>query len=117
MKKTILFVLIFIGVVYSQDMRKNSFVSLFSDQKAAYVGDAITIIVMESSLATNKAETNSGKKSDLGFNLTGEVNSKAIPNVDVGINSNNDFTGSGSTKSSGLIQTKISATIDSEIFV
>ena len=113
MKKTILFVLIFIGVVYSQDMRKNSFVSLFSDQKAAYVGDAITIIVMESSLATNKAETNSGKKSDLGFNLTGEVNSKAIPNVDVGINSNNDFTGSGSTKTSGLIQTKISATIDS----
>ena len=99
--------------VFPQDMRQNSFQSLFADQKANRVGDAITIIVLESSQASNNAETSTGKKSDLGFNASGGVGSSTIPNTDVGIGSNNDFTGSGSTKTTGMVQTKISATIDS----
>ncbi|MEJ2617798.1 MAG: flagellar basal body L-ring protein FlgH, partial [Ignavibacteriaceae bacterium] len=88
-------------------MRQNSFQSLFADQKANRVGDAITIIVMESSQASNNASTSTGKKSDLGFNASGGVGSSTIPNTDVGIGSNNDFTGSGSTKTTGMVQTKI----------
>ena len=99
--------------VFPQDMRQNSFQSLFADQKANRIGDAITIIVLESSQASNNAETSTGKKSDLGFNASGGVGSSTIPNTDVGIGSNNDFTGSGSTKTTGMVQTKISATIDS----
>ncbi len=113
MKKLILISIIVVATVYPQNMRKNSFYSLFSDQKASYVGDAITIIVVESSLATNKAKTSSGKESDLGYNLAGSVNGSALPDVNLGIGSKNDFKGAGSTETSGIIQTKISATIDS----
>ncbi len=99
--------------VFPQDMRQNSFQSLFADQKANRIGDAITIIVLESSQASNNATTSTGKKSDLGFNASGGVGSSTIPSTDIGVGSNNDFTGSGSTKTTGMVQTKISATIDS----
>ena len=102
--------IIFTCSLVAQDMRQNAFSSLFSDQKASRVGDAITILVLESSTASNDAELSTGKKSDLGFTAGGSSLKKGI---DVGINSNNNFDGSGSTKTTGLIKTKISATIDS----
>jgi flagellar L-ring protein precursor FlgH len=78
------------------------------------VGDAVTIIVIESSQAINQAETQAGRSSDIGFGASGSMDGDPmIPSVDLGINSNNDFKGSGSTKSSGSVKTKISATIDS----
>lgn len=113
MKKLFFLFLIFTTISYSQNMRQNAYFSLFSDQKATYVGDAITIIVVESSLATNKAQTKSGRQSDLSFDASGEVLKNTVPPLNVGIGSNNEFQGSGSTESSGMIQTKISATIDS----
>jgi flagellar L-ring protein precursor FlgH len=113
MKKLILVSVILIATAFPQNMRKNSFYSLFSDQKASYIGDAITIIVVESSLAKNNAKTKAGRESDLGFNLAGTVGTTDIPQVDLGMGSTNNFSGSGSTESSGMIQTKISATIDS----
>ncbi len=97
----------------AQDMRENSFKSLFADQKANKIGDAITIIVVESSQASNNAEKSAGRKSDLGLNLSGDVGKEPIPNVDVSLGTKNDFEGSGSTRTSGMVRTKISATIDS----
>jgi flagellar L-ring protein FlgH len=113
MKKIILISILFIAAIFPQNMRKNSYYSLFSDQKASNIGDAITIIVVESSLATNKAKTSSGRKSDLSFDLGGKVLNNDVPEANVGIGSNNEFSGSGSTEASGMIQTKISATIES----
>jgi flagellar L-ring protein precursor FlgH len=113
MKKLVILFVMLVVTVCPQNMRKNSFYSLFADQKASYIGDAITIIVIESSLAKNNAKTSSGKTSDLAFNLAGAVNTTDIPTVDVGIASKNNFDGAGSTEASGMIQTKISATIDS----
>ncbi len=100
-------------LLYAQDMRQNSFQSLFSDQKANKIGDAITIIVIESSLATNNAQTSAGKQSSLGFSGNAAVGDNPLPKADISIGSNNDFKGSGGTKTSGVINTKISATIDS----
>ncbi|QQS35507.1 MAG: flagellar basal body L-ring protein FlgH [Ignavibacteriales bacterium] len=108
-----LLILITVPTLFAQDMRNNSFSSLFSDQKANRVGDAVTILVVESSQASNNAETSTGKKSDLGFNFSGGLDDTQLPSVDVGIGSNNDFRGAGSTKTTGMIRTKISATIDS----
>ena len=113
MKKIIFISLIMLAAANSQNMRKNAFYSLFADQKAGQIGDAITIIVVESSLATNKAEKNAGKSSDLGLGVGGQISTSEIPKVDVSIGTKNDFSGKGSTQTSGLIQTKISATIDS----
>ena len=115
MKKSIFFFFLLIISIkaFPQDMRKNSNNSLFSDQKANRVGDAVTIIVVESSQASNNAAKTTGRESDLGFNVSGQVDKSPVPKVDLGIGSKNDFKGSGSTSTSGMIKTKISATIDS----
>ncbi len=109
----ILGIIMYSGILFAQNMTQNSFSSLFSDQKASRVGDAITIIVVESSQASNDAETSAGRTSGLG--LTGKMATGTSPStgVDVSLGSNNDFKGSGSTKTTGMINTKISATVDS----
>jgi flagellar L-ring protein FlgH len=113
MIKRIIIVTMFISALtFAQDMRENSFSSLFSDLKANRIGDAVTIIVVESSQASNNAETSAGRSSDLGFDLSGGSD-KAAAIGSAAIGSNNDFKGSGTTKQSGMIKTKISATIDS----
>lgn len=113
MKKICLIITIFLTTISAQDMRENAFKSLFSDQKANRVGDAITILVAESSEASNNAETSAGRSSDIGFSGSGSLDQTALPNANLDIGSNNDFGGSGSTKSSGMVRTRISATIDS----
>lgn len=97
----------------AQDMRNNSYFSLFSDQKAVQIGDAITIDVVESSQASNNAETNAGRASNIGFSGSGTLDGSALPSADLGVTSNNDFRGSGGTKTSGMVRTKIAAIIDS----
>ncbi len=113
MKKMLFISLCIIAVVFPQEMRKNAAYSLFSDEKASRVGDAITIIVVESALATNNAETKSGRETNLGLELSGQMDQTKLPSGSIDLGSGNDFKGSGSTKTSGVIQTKISATIDS----
>lgn len=115
MKKliVILMTIFFAHIVIAQDMRQNAFVSLFSDQKASRVGDAITIVVIEFSQASNNAQTTTGRSSDIGLNAGGNVAGSELPGTDVSLGVTNDFRGSGSTKTSGMMRTKISATIDS----
>lgn len=114
MKKIIIALVLFSAVGLSaQDMRKNSFYSLFSDQKANRVGDAITIIVMEESQASKDAQTSSGRTSSLGFGVSGNSGTSSLADAEGDLGTSNDFKGSGATSTSGLIKTKISATIDS----
>lgn len=109
---TLLFVLSL--VISAQDMRFNSNRSLFSDQKANQVGDAITILVMEVSEASNNAQTTGGRNSEIGFDGSGSLDgSPLMPSTSFNIGSNNEFSGSGSTKSTGMVKTRITATIDS----
>ncbi len=114
MKKIILIVLAYmVSQSFAQDMRLNSFSSLFSDQKASKIGDAITILVVESSQASSDAETSAGRTSNLG--LTGQLNTgKATsPSLSATAGTTNNFSGTGSTANNGTVNTKISATVDS----
>jgi flagellar L-ring protein FlgH len=114
--KTKLFITLIIIIsanLFAQDMRQNAFTSLFSDQKANRIGDAITIIVVEASQASNDAQTSSSRSSDLSLNGSLSSGSGTSTNADFSLATGNDFTGSGSTKTTGMIKTKISATIDS----
>ncbi len=114
--KTKIFIIIFTALavnIFAQDMRQNSFSSLFSDNKASRVGDAITINVVEASQASNDAETSANRTSDLSLGASGTVGSSTIPTIDAKLGTGNDFKGAGSTKTTGMIRTKISATIDS----
>lgn len=114
MKKLIfLVVCIFTAGAFAQNMRQNAFSSLFSDQKASHVGDAITVLVVESSQASNNAETSTDRTSSLGLSGKGDVGTKQLPGADLSLGTTNDFKGSGSTKSEGSVNTKISATVDS----
>jgi flagellar L-ring protein precursor FlgH len=97
----------------AQNLREYSRYSLFSDQKAAQTGDAVTILVVESSQATNNAEKSTGRSSDFDLGFSGSVDETALPGADVDLNTSNQFKGSGSTKTSGIVRTKISATVDS----
>ncbi|HTX18022.1 MAG TPA: flagellar basal body L-ring protein FlgH [Bacteroidota bacterium] len=97
----------------SQDMRENLSRSLFSDQKANHVGDAVTILVVETSSASNNAQTNASRESDLSLATAGNVGSKNLPSVGATIGTGNTFKGSGSTSTSGSIQAQISARVDS----
>lgn len=113
MKKLFALFLVFPILISAQNMSQNGFRSLFSDYKAASLGDAITIIVVESSEASNEAEKSTGRESDVGFGLDGGLDATALPSVDLDLGSRNDFKGSGAAKSSGMVRTKLSAMIDS----
>lgn len=113
MKKLILIILAVSGLTAAQSVNNYSKYSLFSDTKASRIGDAVTILVVESSQATNNSQLTSGRQGSIGFNANGTVSDQAIPNVDFGLNTSNDFEGGGTAKTSGMIKTKISARIDS----
>ena len=107
---TIMFTLSF--SIVAQDMRVNSFSSLFSDHKANRVGDAITIVVIESSQASNDARTAASRDSDIGGNFAGNAMGQPLPGGEMALGTTNNFDGRGSTTTSGSFKTKISATID-----
>ena len=111
--KKIIAIIVFLTITLSaQDMRRNSFNSLFSDQKANRVGDAITIVVVESSQATNDARTSTSRDSDIGASFSGSVSGEDLPAGSLDLGTLSDFDGRGATSSSGSFKTKISATID-----
>jgi flagellar L-ring protein precursor FlgH len=112
MKKIITILFLFTLTLSAQDMRKNSFASLFSDEKANRVGDAITIVVIESSQATNDARTSTSRDSQIGANFSGDAMGETLPGGSLDLGTTSDFDGRGGTSSSGMFKTKISATID-----
>jgi len=111
--KFLIIALVFPLALSAQDFMSNANRSLFSDYKANRIGDAVTIIVVESSQASNEAETSVGRSSDLGFSFSGGMDDTALPSIDANVGSRNDFQGGGTTKAGGMVKTKISALIDS----
>ncbi len=115
MKKVMLILLtVTLGAVaQSQDMRANAARSLFADQKATRVGDAITILVVETSTASNDAKTTSSRESNISFNASGQTGTSNLPQVGLGVGTGNSFKGEGGTSTNGNIRAKLSAKIDS----
>jgi len=100
-------------IIIAQNSRNNAQYSFFADFKANRLGDAVTIIVVESSQASNLAETTVGRSSDLGLNFEGEVSDNQLPNANIGLGTDNNFSGTGTTKAQGVVKTRLSAIIDS----
>ena len=105
-----LLAVVFSAAAGAQDMRENTMRSLFADQKASHVGDAITIIVVETNSASNDAATNSSRSSDLGFSAS---TGSTAPGTSIGLGTSNSFKGQGGTSSKGSVQAKLSARVDS----
>jgi flagellar L-ring protein FlgH len=114
MKKFYIPVFLFAAMnLYAQDMRLNAFSSLFSDQKATKVGDAITIVVLESSTASNNAQTSTSRTSSVGLTAKVDPGKGSSTSPAFSLGTTNAFTGSGSTQTQGTVSAKISATVDS----
>jgi flagellar L-ring protein precursor FlgH len=105
--------LICAGSALAQDMRGNIGRSLFADQKAAQTGDAVTVLVVETSSASNDASTSAERASNLSLSAAGNAGSHSMPDVSVGIGSGNSFKGEGATSSRGSVRARISARVDS----
>ena len=97
----------------AQDMRENNNRSLFSDQKANRIGDALTVLVVEASSASSDARTQTSRESNLSLASGGKSGSKSLLDVGATIGTGNAFKGSGATESNGSVRAKISARVDS----
>ncbi len=94
---------------------------LFSDLKAKRVGDVLTINVVESSSASNEADTNTARNSSLSLQLTnmlGLENNDRFPAGSgfdpfgsIAGSTKNTFKGSGSTNRSGKLIATITARV------
>jgi flagellar L-ring protein FlgH len=116
MKRTWVLGIIVLGIAcgaMAQDMRGNVGRSLFADPKAARAGDAVMVLVVETSSASNDASTSSDRESNLSMNASGKVSTSNIPEVSLGVGTGNSFKGSGATSTRGSIRAKISARVDS----
>jgi flagellar L-ring protein precursor FlgH len=97
----------------AQDMRENVGRSLFSDQKATRTGDAVTILVVEVSSASNDAKTTSSRESNLSVSGSMKSSNSAGSDISGGLGLGNQFKGEGATSSRGSIRARISARVDS----
>ena len=81
--------------------------SLYQDQKAKNVGDLVTIIIVESSKASQQASTNTVKASDVGVSPGGLL--RFIPIFGIGGQTRSDS--QGSTTRGGSITARVTAKV------
>jgi flagellar L-ring protein FlgH len=115
MKRILLMAMIFLcnGALTAQDLRENFNRSLFADQKATHVGDAVTINIVETSSASNNASTSAIRSSDLSLTGAGTSSGKSMLDLTAGVSTGNTFKGDGATSTHGSISAKLSARVDS----
>ncbi len=104
---------LFVTTSIAQDFRENVNYSLFSDQKANRVGDAITIYIVESLSASNDAKTSSSRESNIGGSGNVSMSSSPSTGGSVDLGTNNSFKGEGSTATQNTLRAKLSARVDS----
>ena len=97
----------------AQDLRENLGRSLFSDQKANSVGDAVTILIVEASSASNDSKSSSSRESAISLAGSAKVGTTPLPEAGFNLGTGNTFKGSGATQSQGFVRASISARVDS----
>ena len=80
--------------------------ALTADRKARAVGDLVTVLIYENTSASTTADTNAGRSADVSASLK-------TPSRDrqVGLATNNDFEGRGSTQRSGRVLGQLTVTV------
>ena len=91
---------------------------LFTDRRAKRVNDIITVKIIESSKATRKASTSTGRSTEMEGGVDALLgyenafnNSRFNPQVMVGVKGDKSFSGSGSTERSGALSGVITAIV------
>ncbi len=95
-----------------QDMRQNVGRSLFADQKATRPGDAVMVLVVETSSASNDASTSSERSATSPSRPTGKREARSSRRV-ARCRTGNSFKGEGATSTRGSVRARLSARVDS----
>lgn len=98
------------GLVAADSVWNKDSSSPYSTQKAYKTGDIISIIILESTVAQNKAGTKSDVRDDLGMKFTHTLQRLAPV-----IGTNNQATGQASNRYSGLGQTSRTSSVQARI--
>ncbi len=111
-------IILWVGLLFSlsaltQDMRENINRSLFSDQKAFKKGDALTILVVETSSASRDSRTSTSRRSEISGGGSVTFGDEEIPDANFNLGTGSSFRGEGATSSRGSVQAQISANVDS----
>jgi flagellar L-ring protein FlgH len=97
----------------AQDMRQNATRSLFSDKKAFQVGDAVTVLVVETSSASNDSRMSTSRRSDVSMGVSGNLPGEGGQDAGFTIGSGNQFRGEGAASSRGSVRAQIATRVDS----
>jgi flagellar L-ring protein FlgH len=98
---------------------RGQFTNLFGDQRANQVGDIVTVTIVEVSQASEKATTDTSRKSETEANITNFFGLETNPNgpwknpstlIRAGM-PKNDFSGSGETTRGGSLSATITARV------
>jgi len=87
--------------------------SLYSDNKASKIGDIVTVVIMERTLASNSSKLSTGKETS--FGLAGDEGTGAldiIPGFTASADMSRAHDGAGSTERSGSIIGKMAAVVE-----
>jgi flagellar L-ring protein precursor FlgH len=103
-----LFLALMAGVAAAESLyREGTFRALVADNKARKVGDAITVLVYESSSAASSADTTAGRKAGLGIDFQASF----AKGRSASLATRNDFDGSGTTQRAGRLLAQIGVTV------
>lgn len=98
------------GTQAHAQFQENARRSLFSDQKAFEVGDAVTILIVESTEADNQASTTDSRSTSMGAGVDINTGGSSV-DPSVTISSENEFRGKGQTTRQEKLRTKLSARV------
>ncbi|MDF1485806.1 flagellar basal body L-ring protein FlgH [Ramlibacter sp. H39-3-26] len=86
---------------------------VFEDERARFVGDTVTIQIVENVTASQTSSSTVNRKSDLSAGVTAFPYSSAssLSKLSLGANSANDFEGKGGTQSANTFSGAITATV------
>ena len=113
MMKTIISIITFLslaGTGFSGGLYGNA-KTLFSDHRALYVGDIITIEIMEIASASNESSTEIKKEHDTEVGASGSGPLDFIPLTGLNTETKNDYSGEGKTSRKGNLKAKMTARI------
>jgi flagellar L-ring protein precursor FlgH len=101
------------GVGALVDGECRAYDSLYSDNKASKVGDVVTVVIMERTLASNSSKLTTGKETRFGVNgEEGTGGLDFIPGFTASADMSREHDGSGSTERTGSIVGRMAAVVE-----
>lgn len=111
--KTVLCALLFMGMSVTSSIaqfNQNNARSLFSDVRAYRVGDAVTIMIVEETIADNSASTQQNRNTSLSADAGVNIGSTDVGGT-VDLGTGNNFNGRGQTTRNERFRSRLSARV------